>query len=146
MNPHCLSGLPPPGHCSTDREMRTENGDPVVQGCGFCGPSSGHVLPDWNSLCCLPVFPALVQGYPSPGMGKNRVELVLSSEKAMATHSSTLAWKIPWMEEPGRLQSMGSLSRAQLSDFTLAWIKYKIKDLYIKALTICLQWAGPDWG
>ena len=30
-------------------------------------------------------------------------------EKAMATHSSTLAWKIPWMEEPGRLQSMRSL-------------------------------------
>ena len=32
----------------------------------------------------------------------------LVSEKAMATHSSTLAWKIPWMEEPGRLQFMGS--------------------------------------
>ena len=31
------------------------------------------------------------------------------SEKAMAPHSSTVAWKIPWMEEPGRLQSMGSL-------------------------------------
>ena len=31
------------------------------------------------------------------------------SEKAMAPHSSTLAWKIPWIEEPGRLQSMGSL-------------------------------------
>ena len=30
------------------------------------------------------------------------------SEKAMALHSSTLAWKIPWTEEPGRLQSMGS--------------------------------------
>ena len=30
-------------------------------------------------------------------------------EKAMALHSSTLAWKIPWMEEPGGLQSMGSL-------------------------------------
>ena len=30
-------------------------------------------------------------------------------EKAMATHSSALAWKIPWTEEPGRLQSMGSL-------------------------------------
>ena len=29
--------------------------------------------------------------------------------KVMATHSSTLAWKIPWMEDPGRLQSMGSL-------------------------------------
>ena len=31
------------------------------------------------------------------------------SEKAMASRSSTLAWKIPWAEEPGRLQSMGSL-------------------------------------
>ena len=31
-------------------------------------------------------------------------------EKEMATHSSILAWKIPWMEEPGRLQSMGSQS------------------------------------
>ena len=30
-------------------------------------------------------------------------------EKEMATHSSTLAWKIPWMEEPGGPQSMGSL-------------------------------------
>ena len=29
-------------------------------------------------------------------------------EKEMATHSSTLTWKIPWTEEPGRLQSMGS--------------------------------------
>ena len=32
-----------------------------------------------------------------------------STEKAMAPHSSTLAWKIPWMEEPGRLQSLRSL-------------------------------------
>ena len=35
--------------------------------------------------------------------------LLLVSEKAMAPLSSTLAWKIPWMEEPERLQSMGSL-------------------------------------
>ena len=35
--------------------------------------------------------------------------MLVSPEKAMAPHSSTLAWKIPWMEEPGRLQSMGSL-------------------------------------
>ena len=33
----------------------------------------------------------------------------INSEKAMASHSSTLAWQIPWMEEPCRLQSMGSL-------------------------------------
>ena len=38
---------------------------------------------------------------------KDRIEEEL--EKEMAPHSSTLAWKIPWTEEPGRLQSMGSL-------------------------------------
>ena len=35
--------------------------------------------------------------------------LQIVSEKAMVPHSNTLAWKIPWMEEPGRLQSMGLL-------------------------------------
>ena len=34
---------------------------------------------------------------------------MFETEKAMASHSSTLAWKIPWMEESGRLQSMVSL-------------------------------------
>ena len=42
-------------------------------------------------------------------------------EKAMATHSSTLAWKIPWTEKPGRLQSMGSLNWTWLSDFTFTF-------------------------
>ena len=37
------------------------------------------------------------------------VPSIFLPKKAMAPHSSTLAWKIPWMEEPGRLQSMGSL-------------------------------------
>ena len=36
-------------------------------------------------------------------------ELLQTMEKAVAPHSSTLAWKISWAEEPGRLQSMGSL-------------------------------------
>ena len=40
------------------------------------------------------------------------------TEKAMAPHSSTLAWKIPWTEQPGRLQSMGSLRATSLSRFT----------------------------
>jgi len=40
---------------------------------------------------------------------KNNTIIAGDLEKAMAPHSSTLAWKIPWMEEPGRLQSMGSL-------------------------------------
>ena len=39
----------------------------------------------------------------------------------MAPHSSTLAWRIPWMEEPGRLQSMGSLRVGRLSDFTFTF-------------------------
>ena len=39
----------------------------------------------------------------------------------MAPHSSSLAWKIPWMEESGRLQSMGLLSRRRLRDFTFTF-------------------------
>ena len=39
----------------------------------------------------------------------------------MAPYSSTLAWKIPWTEEPGRLQSMRSLSRTRLSNFTFTF-------------------------
>ena len=45
-----------------------------------------------------------------PAMWKNQVQSLGWEdplEKEMATHSSTLAWKIPWTEEPGRLQSMG---------------------------------------
>ena len=46
-----------------------------------------------------------------PGMQKTRVRSLCQEdplEKEMATHSSTLAWKIPWREEPGTLQSLGS--------------------------------------
>ena len=39
---------------------------------------------------------------------KYKTSIAFTSEKAMAPYSSTLAWKIPWTEEPGRLQSMGS--------------------------------------
>ena len=52
-------------------------------------------------------------------------------EKEMATHSSILAWRIPWTEEPGGLQSMGSQSRTRLSDFTsLMYHKTLCKVLY----------------
>ena len=40
---------------------------------------------------------------------KYNKEIMAHLEKAMAPHSSPLAWKIPWAEEPDRLQSMGSL-------------------------------------
>ena len=45
-------------------------------------------------------------------IGTYKVTFIPETEKAMAPHSSTLAWKIPWMKEPGRLQSMG-LHRVQ---------------------------------
>ena len=45
----------------------------------------------------------------------------------MAAHSSTLAWKIPLMEEPGRLQSMGPKSRTRLRDFTFTFILWRRK-------------------
>ena len=46
----------------------------------------------------------------------------ITSEKAMATHSSTLAWKIPWMEEPGRLQSIGVVkSQTRQSDLSFTF-------------------------
>ena len=59
---------------------------------GFPGGSDGKV-----SACDV--------GEPGSIPGLER-----SLEKEMATHSSTLAWIIPWNEEPGRLQSMGLLS------------------------------------
>ena len=40
---------------------------------------------------------------------RNSQGLIKTMEKALAPHSSALAWKIPWAEEPGRQQSMGSL-------------------------------------
>ena len=52
-------------------------------------------------------------------------------EKEMATHSNTLAWKIPWTEEPGELQSMG-LQRVR-QDFTFTFPSINVqeqKDLY----------------
>ena len=47
-------------------------------------------------------------------------------EEETATHSSILAWKIPWSEEPGRLQSIGKQSRTKLSDWTTTTTKVLI--------------------
>ena len=51
--------------------------------------------------------------------------LIGVSEKAMAPHSSTLAWKIPWTEESSRLQSMGSLRVVSLSLFPFMYWRRK---------------------
>ena len=63
-------------------------------------------------------------------------------KKEMATPSSILAWKTPRTEEPGRLQSVGSQSRTQLSDFT------KVKDTFIRTQPKCPlmdEWIKKMW-
>ena len=64
-------------------------------------------------------------------------------EKAMAPHSSTLAWKIPWMVDPGRLQSMGSLrGRTQLSDFTFTFHFHAVEKEMATHSSV-LAWRTP---
>ena len=61
----------------------------------------------------------------------------------MAPHSSTLAWKIPWVEEPGRLQSMGSQSRTRLSDFTF---HFHALEKEMATHSSVLDWRIPGTG
>ena len=68
--------------------------------------------------------------------------LVFCAETAMAPHSSTLAWKIPWAEEPGGLQSMGSLGIRQLSDFTFTF-HFHALEKEMATHSIVLAWRIP---
>ena len=68
-----------------------------------------------------------------------------ATEKAMAPHSSTPAWKIPWMEEPGRLQSMGSLSRMRLSDFPFTFHLHPLEKEMATHSSV-LAWRIPRTG
>ena len=60
-------------------------------------------------LTVVLIYISLIMSNVEQGMAFFKRILDCYLEKAMATHSSTLAWKIPWTEESGRLQSMGSL-------------------------------------
>ena len=67
-------------------------------------------------------------------------------EKAMATHSSTLAWKIPWTEEPGRLQSMGSPTVGYLlSNFTFTF-HFHALEKEMETHSSVLAWRIPGTG
>ena len=64
----------------------------------------------------------------------------------MAPHSSTLAWKIPWMEEPGRLWSMGvAKSRTRLSDFTFTF-HFPALEKEMATHSSVLAWRFPGTG
>ena len=60
----------------------------------------------------------------------------------MATHSNTLAWKIPWIEEPGRLQSMESLSQKRRGDFTFIF-HFNALEKKMATHFIVLAWRIP---
>ena len=67
-------------------------------------------------------------------------------EKAMAPHSSTLAWKIPWTEEPGRLQSMGvAKSQTRMSDFTCTFHFHALEKAMATHSGV-LAWIIPGMG
>ena len=64
----------------------------------------------------------------------------------MAPHSSTLAWKTPWVEEPGRLQSMGvARSQTRLSDFTFTFHFHALEKEMATHSSV-LAWLGDFWG
>ena len=63
----------------------------------------------------------------------------------MAPHSSTFAWKISWMEEPGKLRSTGSLSWAQLSDFTFTFPFHALEKEMATHSSV-LTWRIPGTG
>ena len=63
----------------------------------------------------------------------------------MAPHSSTLAWKIPWTEKPGRLPSMGSLSRTRLRDFTFTF-QFHALEKEMATHSSVLAWRIPGTG
>ena len=71
---------------------------------------------------------------------------IVETEKAMAPHSSTLAWKIPWMEEPGRLQSMGSQRVwTWLSNFTFTFHFHALEKEMATHSSV-LAWRIPGTG
>ena len=87
----------------------------LFSGVGFYTPTSNvlviqvhHILTSIWCCCCF-YFSHLDRYAVTSHVVLICISLLWGKEKAMAPHSSTLAWRIPWMEEPGRLQSMGSL-------------------------------------
>ena len=70
---------------------------------------------------------------------------LLEDWKVMAPHSSTLAWKIPWAEEPGRLSPQGRKESTRLSDFTFTF-HFHALEKEMAAHSSVLAWRIPGTG
>ena len=95
--------------------------------CGPWGQTDWFSLLFWKSILCIATW---------------QIGWV---EKAMAPHSSTLVWKTLWMEEPGGLQSMGSLSRTRLSNFTFTFHFHALEKEMATHSSV-LAWRIPGTG
>ena len=114
---------------------------------------------------CLPIYrwilyllshqgsPRILECVPYPfskGTSQPRnwigVSSTAGSEKAMAPHSSTLAWKILWMEKPGRLQSMGSLSVGHDWATSLSLFIFMHWRRKWQPTPVFLPWESQGWG
>ena len=90
--------LPPPGDLP-DPGIEPMSPTPAALGSGFFTSKPPGTSLEAQTVKRLPT----IQETQVQSLGRKE-----TLEKKMAPRSSTLAWKIPWMEEPGRLQSMGS--------------------------------------
>ena len=126
-------------------------------------PSMGFSRQEyWSGLPCLPLEDLLDPRIRASNTCVYGLGFFMILEKAMAPHSSTLAWKIPWMEKPGGLQSMGSRGvrhdwATSLSLFTfMHWRRqWQPTPLFLpgesqgwRSLVGCRLWGhtvGHDW-
>ena len=117
------------GDCSHEIKRRLLLGRKFMINLDSIFKSRDIILPTNVHLVKAMVFPVVMYG----------------SEKAMAPHSSTLAWRIPWTEEPGGLQSLGSLSRTRLSDFTFTFHFHPLEKEMATHSSV-LAWRIPGTG
>ena len=116
----CWSGLPFPSPGDLP-DPGIESGSPALQADALPSEPPGKPIPkkgnakersNYCTIALILVASLVAQMVKClPAMQETRVRFLGQEdplEKEMAIHSSTLAWKIPWMEEPDRLQSMGS--------------------------------------
>ena len=103
------------GQIVSKQENRTKLSDQ-----GYRTQTTLGWVPGWPGILSLPGIKAakgIHDTNPKSVLSLDNLGWDGSLEKRMATHSSILAWRIPWAEEPGGLQSKGSQSRTRLSDF-----------------------------